>query len=319
MIAGYAQNGALSEALGLFDRLREEKIQPKDVALVSVLSVCADSGSVELSEQIGRYVESQELASDTHVASVLLSMYSKCGNISKAFQIFKKIPWKDVVTWNSMIVGLAKNGLPEDAFALYKQMMETDLKPNNITFVGAFTACRCGGLVETGLKLFRSMREDYGISTEIEHYVCLVDLFCRSGRLKDAHEIVSQMEMEPNAVIWGSLFHASRIHLNVELAELSVRKLAELEPNDNWYYILLSNIYSSLDRWEEAIEVRNLVKDKKLEKEAAYIWVRVENELHKFLAADPLHPRSAEVFCILNGLAMQSLWAEHHLESGLEP
>ncbi|EEF52144.1 pentatricopeptide repeat-containing protein, putative [Ricinus communis] len=126
MIAGYAQNGRSNEALELFECMRREKVKPNDVTLVSVLSACVQLGSVEMGNYIGSYVESQDLASNVYVASALVGMYSKCGNISKAREVFGKTPQKDIVTWNSMIVGLAVNGFAKDAIALYRNMKEAD-------------------------------------------------------------------------------------------------------------------------------------------------------------------------------------------------
>ncbi|XP_010039060.1 pentatricopeptide repeat-containing protein At1g08070, chloroplastic [Eucalyptus grandis] len=317
MIAGYAQNGRPDEALELFENMKNENIKPNDVALVSVLSVCADSGSVKACEEIGCYVESQGMASNVFVASALLDMYSKCGNISKSRQIFLNMPKKDTVTWNSMIVGLAMNGLSEDAFAVYKQMIETGGQPNDITFIGLLAACSHAGLVEMGLEIFGHMKIDHEIVPQIEHYACIVDLYCRSGRLKDAYDFICRMEVEPNAVIWSSLLSASRIHMNIELAELSVKKLAKLDPDSSWYYVLLSNIYSSTGHWKEALNVQKMMKGKKVQKVAAYSWVDVDNKLHRFLVGDTSHPRNTEVYGTVNGLAMQSTWVDHDFDSGL--
>ncbi|KAI3440615.1 uncharacterized protein J3R85_003388, partial [Psidium guajava] len=317
MIAGYAQNGRPEEALELFESMKNENIKPNDVALVSILSVCADSGSVEACEEIGRYIESQGMASNVFVTSALLNMYSKCGNISKSHQIFLNMPKKDTVTWNSMIVGLATNGLSEDAFAVYKQMIKTGGRPNDITFVGLLTACSHAGLVEMGLEIFRHMKIDYEIVPQIEHYACIVDLFCRAGRLKEAYDFICGMEVEPNALIWGSLLSASRIHMNIELAELSVKKLAKQDPDSSWYYVLLSNIYSSTGHWQEALNLQKMMKDKKVQKAAACSWVEVDNKLHRFLVGDSSLPRNTEAYGTVNGLAMQSTWVDHDFDSGL--
>lgn len=318
MIAGYAQNGRPSEALELFESMKSKQIKPNDVALVSVLSACSQLGSLEAGERIGNYVESQGFLFNVYVASALLDMYSKCGNISKARQIFNHMPQKDVVSWNSMIVGLAANGFAKEAINLFEKMKEIRVKPNDITFVGILTACTHAGLLELGLRIFRSMKSDHEITPTIEHYACVVDLFCRSGKLKDAHEFICRMEVEPNVVIWGTLLSASRIHSNLELAEFSVKKLLELEPENSGNYILLSNIYATAGRWEESLTVRNLMKINRVQKTSAYSWIEMDNKVHKFLVGDTSHPRSNDVYRIVDGLAMQSTWAGYNFESALE-
>ncbi|THG01269.1 hypothetical protein TEA_028187 [Camellia sinensis var. sinensis] len=318
MIAGYAQNGRSTEALELFECMKREEIKPNDVTLVSVLSACAQLGSVEAGERIGSYVESLNFDANVHLASALLAMYSKCGNIKKARQVFRKMPHKDVVSWNSMIMGLAINGFSEDAIALYEKMKETGVQPDDITFVGLLTACTHAGCVDLGFELFRRMRVEHGISPKIEHYACIVDLFCRSGRLKQAYQFICQMEVEPNSVIWGTLLGACRIHSNVELAELSINKLIELEPGNAGNYVLLSNMYASVGRWQEASKVRFLMKSKSLQKTAAYSWIELEDKVHKFLVGDTSNPRCKDVYRTIDGLAMHSTWSTHAFEPEIE-
>ncbi|PON93658.1 Tetratricopeptide-like helical domain containing protein [Trema orientale] len=318
MIAGYAQNGRPSEAVELFELMMSENIKPNDVALVSVLSACAQLSLVEAGERIGAYIECQSFDSNVYVASALLDMHSKFGDIDKARQVFNKMQVKDIVSWNSMIVGLAVNGYGEEAISLYEKMKETTMRPNGITFLGLLTACTHAGLVKLGLEFFRSMKSDYGITPEMEHHACIVDIFCRSGRLKEAFEFICRMEVEPNAVIWGTLLNASRTNLNVELAEISLKKLLELEPENSGNYVLLSNIYASEGRWQEALKVRNLMKDKRVKKEVAYSCIAVNNELHNFLVGDTSHPEWNKVSSIVDELAIQLTSAGCDLNWDLE-
>ncbi|XP_062116465.1 pentatricopeptide repeat-containing protein At1g08070, chloroplastic-like [Humulus lupulus] len=305
IIAGYAQNGRPSESVELFELMVNEKIKPNDVALVSALSACSQLGLVEVGQRIGAYAECQRFASNVYVRSALLDMYSKFGHIDKARRVFSEMQLKDIVSWNSMIAGLAVNGCAEESIFFYEKMKKTTLRPNSITFLGLLTACSHGGLVKLGLEFFRNMKSQHGISPEIEHHACIVDLFCRSGRLKEAFEFICRMKVEPNAVIWGTLLSSSRINLNVKLAEISLKKLLELEPDNAGNYVLLSNIYASEGRWQEALKVRNLMKDRRMKKEVAYSCIAVDNELHKFLVGDTSHSKSSEVYSIVNELAIQ--------------
>ncbi|XP_010245702.1 PREDICTED: pentatricopeptide repeat-containing protein At1g08070, chloroplastic-like [Nelumbo nucifera] len=317
MIAGYAQNGRSNEALELFELMKSENVKPNDVTLVSVLSACAQLGSVEHGERIGKYIESRGFASNVYVGSALLDMYAKCGNIRKALQVFDQMTHKDIVSWNSMIGGLAANGLAEDAISLYMKMKEAEVKPNDITFTGLLTACTHAGLVELGLEFFKSMKSDHNIIPKVEHCACIVDLFCRSGRLEEAYKFICNMEMEPNVVIWGTLLSASRTYLNVELAERSVEKLLILEPENSGNYVLLSNIYASVGRWQEALKVRKLMKDRRIQKIAAYSWIEIEDKLHKFLVGDTSHPRFTEIYSVVDGLRLQMNWAGYTPNSDL--
>ncbi|KNA24422.1 hypothetical protein SOVF_016030 [Spinacia oleracea] len=305
MIAGYAQNGKAVEALELFKCMTNEKIKPNDVTLVSVLSACAQLGSVETGEQIKKYIETEGFDSNIYVASSLLCMYSRCGSIKKAWEVFDQMHEKDVVSWNSMITGLAFNGYAMDAITLFKRMIKTNIRPDGSTFGSLLTACTHAGLVDLGLEFFHNMHSKYDIVPEVEHYACIVDLFCRYGRLNEAYEFICQMK-KPNVVIWGTLLSACRIHSNIEFAEIALTKLVELEPENSGNYILLSNTYANTGRWQDTLRVRNMLREKKVQKTAAYSWIELEDGIHSFLVADSLHPRCREIYDVVVGLAMFS-------------
>ncbi|CAK9212162.1 unnamed protein product, partial [Sphagnum troendelagicum] len=68
-------------------------------------------------------------------------MYAKCGSIEDAWKMFKKMPSRDVVTWNTMILGRVKCGQGQKALELFQQMQQEGVQPNSVTFVGVLNAC----------------------------------------------------------------------------------------------------------------------------------------------------------------------------------
>ena len=68
-------------------------------------------------------------------------------------------------------------------------------------------------LVDLGLNLFNSMKEDHCLVPKVEHCSCVVDLFCKSGRLEDAHKFICQMELEKYKPKLGLLLSLSIICL----------------------------------------------------------------------------------------------------------
>ncbi|KAL5223336.1 hypothetical protein ABZP36_028049 [Zizania latifolia] len=104
-------------------------------------------GSDELGGQIGRYVEIQRLPLTSYLGYALIDMYTKCGHVGRARDVFKQMEQKVVVTWNTMMRDLARNGFAQDAITLYKEMVEDGVQPTEITFVALLTACTHAGLV----------------------------------------------------------------------------------------------------------------------------------------------------------------------------
>ncbi|CAN0917992.1 Pentatricopeptide repeat-containing protein ELI1, chloroplastic [Linum grandiflorum] len=77
-------------------------------------------------------------------------MYSKCGSLEEARQVFERTTYKDVVAWNSMIVGYSMHGFSKDALYLFSEMCRLGYKPTTITLIGVLNACTHAGLVSQG-------------------------------------------------------------------------------------------------------------------------------------------------------------------------
>ena len=63
------------------------------------------------------------------VANALVSLYTKCGGIEVACNMFDKMDHKDVVSWNAMIVGYGVHGFGKEALRLFKQLISIYVLP----------------------------------------------------------------------------------------------------------------------------------------------------------------------------------------------
>ncbi|XP_058092136.1 pentatricopeptide repeat-containing protein At2g29760, chloroplastic-like [Magnolia sinica] len=256
LIGGYVFNSCFSEALELFHELQAAGLHPDEPTLVSTLCACTRLGALDVGKKIHSYAEEKRFSFNVTLGTALVDMYSKCGCINGAREVFDRMTGRDVMAWTSMIGGLAVNGYAKDALELFSVMQESGPRPDGITFVGVLCACSHAGLVDQGLAYFESMRKDYHIVPKIEHYGCIIDLLSRAGRVKEAFWFICSMEIQPNAIIWRTLLSACRLQLNVELAEIAVKNLFELQSDHCGDYVLLSNIYASTGRWDKAEKIR---------------------------------------------------------------
>ncbi|XVF68961.1 hypothetical protein PTKIN_Ptkin11bG0042800 [Pterospermum kingtungense] len=81
------------------------------------------------------------LEADVFISNSLIHLYLSCGDLDSAHRVFVMIGEKDVVSWNSMITGLAQRGCAEMALELFKRMEAESVKPNDVTVVGVLSAC----------------------------------------------------------------------------------------------------------------------------------------------------------------------------------
>ncbi|XP_057783424.1 pentatricopeptide repeat-containing protein At4g14820 [Salvia miltiorrhiza] len=300
MISGYANSDEPREALKIFHEMQNHGIKPDQVTMLSVISACARLGALDKSTQICSYVDEKGFGTALPIANALIDMYAKCGSLDRAKEVYGRMHRKNVISWTSMINAFATHGDVDNALRHFRQMRVENVEPNWITFVGVLYACSHAGLVEEGEKLFESMVKEYGIAPRLEHYGCMVDLYGRAGRLRDALEIVESMPMAPNVVIWGSLMASCRVHGESELGEFAAKRLLEIDPDHDGALVFLSNIYAKERKWENVGVVRNAMKHKGVSKERGCSMIETDDDIHTFLTADKSHKQTDEIYAKLD-------------------
>lgn len=172
--------------------------------------------------------------------------------------------------------------------------------PDDVTVVGLLLACTHGGMVVKGRQLFESMETTFHITPKLEHYGCMVDLLGRCGELQEAYDLIQNMPMKPDSVVWGTLLGACSFHGNVELAEIAANSLFKLEPWNPGNYVILSNIYASAGQWDGVAKLRKLMKGGQITKAAGYSFIEEGGQIHKFIVRDRSHPRIDEIYTLLD-------------------
>eukprot|EP00268_Persea_americana_P067618 TRINITY_DN9322_c0_g6_i1.p1 TRINITY_DN9322_c0_g6~~TRINITY_DN9322_c0_g6_i1.p1 ORF type:complete len:505 (+),score=91.92 TRINITY_DN9322_c0_g6_i1:114-1628(+) len=303
VVSGYAQNGCAREALDLFGEMRCAEIEVDGFTLATVVGVCGDLGALDLGKWVHSYIDRKGVEMDVVLGSSLVDMYAKCGSLDEALGVFELMEEKDVLAWSTMIAGYAIHGCGEKALKVFAQMKRANMRPNCVTFTSVLCACSHSGLVDVGRHHFNSMRSDYGIEPQIEHYGCMVDLFCRAGLINEAHEFIEGMPIEPNVVLWRTLLGACKLHGYKELGEEIGRKIIEIDPGGGENYVLVSNVYASLGRWSSVSKVRNLMKDNRVKRRRGWSSIEVNFTLHEFVMGDESHPKSEEIYKIVDQMA----------------
>ncbi|KAL3819463.1 hypothetical protein ACJIZ3_005368 [Penstemon smallii] len=306
LISCYMRSGRKRDVFPLFDMMRNSNgCQPDDVTCLHVLQVCASLNALEFGTKVHKYIVENGINTGRNVFNSLIAMYSRCGCVEKAYDVFKQMDNKDVVTWSAMISGLASNGYGRDAIEAFELMLKEGISPDDQTFTGVLSACSHSGLVNEGRKFFNSMKTNFGVRPNIHHYGCMVDLLGRAGLLEEAYDLINSMKIQPDATMWRTLLGACRIHLHVALGERVINNLIELKAQEAGDYVLLLNIYSSLGNWDKVIEVRKLMKDKGIQTTPASSTIEWKGKVYEFVADDISHPRKKEIYEMLDEINQQ--------------
>ncbi|KAF8391909.1 hypothetical protein HHK36_022249 [Tetracentron sinense] len=303
LISGLVQNGDEIDALCIFMEMRKDEIHIRDpFVLSSIIGGAANLAALEIGKQLHCLVIVLGYESSVFVSNALIDMYAKCSDILAAKYIFDNICQKDVVSWTSIITGAAQHGQAEEALTLFDEMVSTGLKPNEITFVGLIYACSHVGLVSKGRYLFDSMIKDFGISPNLKHYTCLLDLLSRSGHLTEANNLIKTMPFEPDEATWAALLSACKRHGSTQMGVSVANHLLSLKPQDPSTYILLSNTYAAAGMWDSVSEVRKVMAGMVRKKEPGYSCIDLGKETLVFYAGEASLPVKDEIFGLLKEL-----------------
>ncbi|KAI5660341.1 hypothetical protein M9H77_29134 [Catharanthus roseus] len=308
LMGGYAKAGQFREAIELFDQMFVLKIKPDNVALVAALSACSHLGDLEKGRRIHDYILQHDIRIDVYLTTGLVDMYAKCGCIETAREIFELSRYKNLCTWNAMLVGLAMHGYGKLLLDYFSRMVADGVRPDGLTFLGVLVGCSHAGLIKEGRRLFEEMEDLYGVQRELKHYGSMADLLGRAGLIEEAIKMIEAMPMIPGASVWGGLLGGCRMHGNIEIAEKAAKQLMAIKPKDDGVYSMLANVYATAEQWEDLVKIRRLRDCKKeVERTAGCSLIQLNGKTHEFVAGDDLHPLTKDIYFVTNTMAQHQL------------
>ena len=265
MLAGYAQHEESMQALSVFRQMGSAGVALDGVVMISLLLACGQLGWLKHGKSVHGWIIRRCLILGLNLGNALIDFYVKCAALGYSHNLFDKMPERDVISWSSLILGYGLSGNVDTALDLFDRMREAGVKPNDVTFLGALSACTHTGMVERAYTYFEMMKE-YQVAPELKHYACMVDCLARAGMLEDAERIIYEMPVDADGAVLGALLGGCRVHGNAEVGERVAKKLMRLEPEKASNYVMLANMYAGGGRFEDAEKVRELMKERNLSK-----------------------------------------------------
>ena len=186
--------------------MREEPdISPDSLTFSCILKACANTGSLEIGEEIHAMVRKQcLLGKDLVLGTTLVDMYAKCGLLGKAQEVFDELPVKDVVAWSALISGYTQHGLAEKALACFRAMINEGISPNVVTFTCILKACGMIGSLDMGEEIYAEVKKQRLLEKDVMLGNTLVDMYAKCGRLVKARDVFNKLPIQ-NVVSWNAL------------------------------------------------------------------------------------------------------------------
>ncbi|CAH8368789.1 unnamed protein product [Eruca vesicaria subsp. sativa] len=292
MISGLVRNELFAEAASLLSDMVRHGLKPLNSTYSVLLSSAGATSNLDQGKHLHCVITKTTACYDPDLIlqNSLVSMYAKCGAIDDAYEIFSKMVRKDTVSWNSMMMGLSHHGLADKALSLFKEMLDSEMKPNSVTFLAVLSACSHSGLITRGLELFKAMEETYSIQPGIEHYISMIDLLGRAGKLREAEDFISTLPFIPDHTVYGALLGLCGLNWRDRdaegIAERAARRLLELDPVNAPGHVALCNVYAGLGKHEMEKEMRKEMGYKGVKKTPGCSWIVVNGKSNVFLSGD---------------------------------
>jgi len=164
--------------------------------------------------------------------TTMISGLVACGELDAARLMFEQMPKRNVVSWTAIINGYARNQRPNEAFELFRGMLQVDnVKPNEYTLVSLLIACTELGSLNLGLRIHEFAVKN-GFDLGVFLGTALIDMYSKCGSLKDAKRVFDSMDVKSTAT-WNSMITSLGVHGRGEEALNLFEKMeaANVEPD----------------------------------------------------------------------------------------
>ncbi|KAF5735947.1 pentatricopeptide repeat-containing protein [Tripterygium wilfordii] len=223
----FCQVEKIKEAIEVMDK----GVKADANCFYTLFELCGKSKQLEDAKKVHDYFLQSTFRSDLQLNNKVLEMYGKCGSMTDARRVFDHMPSRDMDSWHLMIKGYADNALGDEGLEMFEQMRNLGLKPNEQTFLLVLSACASADAIDEGFIHFESMKNDYGISPRMEHYLGIIDVLGKSGHIYEVKEYIEKLPFEPTLEIWEALRNYARIHGDVDLEDHAEELVIALDPS----------------------------------------------------------------------------------------
>ncbi|KAH7435961.1 hypothetical protein KP509_06G085600 [Ceratopteris richardii] len=204
------EHGYSDVALVLYEEMQQHGIKPEASTYSSILKACGSTGALDQGKLIHGQLLRSGHESNVIVSSTLVDMYSKCGDLTIAREIFEKTTNRDIMSWGAMLSGYVDQGKYQSALELYANFLQEHITPNNIIFVCILKACVRVGTIEDACYIHHHI---VGIGGELDNAVgnILVDMYASCGSLNEALKLFTTMP-EKGVIAWNTIIGAYAEH-----------------------------------------------------------------------------------------------------------
>eukprot|EP01084_Bolivina_argentea_P233694 393537_1 len=225
LINGMIEDNKYNEAINLFYDMNKQNINPNSIAYSSVGKAIGHLGCLNEANKLFDMVQNDsnlDMYTYENIAlcNCFITMFGKCGNISKAMEIFEyllnnKCNIMNIITWNSIINIHFYDGNYEKMLDLYCKLIsiydntknmnkKVNIKPQMKTFQMAMYACSQLKNSEISKQIYKDIYNSFeGVKniTNPEIYKAIIEMHCICNGIDEAIDVWREtLKMNPSVV-----------------------------------------------------------------------------------------------------------------------
>lgn len=205
MMAGYVHHGCFFEVLQLLDKMKQQRIKMNKVSVVNSLLAAAEMRDLEKGRDVHHYALHEGIMSDIVVATPIVSMYAKCGELKKAKELFLSLKGRDLVAWSAFLSALVQAGFSGEALSIFQEMWHEGLKPDKTILKILVSAC--ADISNAGLgKIVHCYTIKADMVSDISVATTLVSMYTRCELFMYAIALFNRMQYK-DVVAWNTLIN----------------------------------------------------------------------------------------------------------------
>ncbi|KAJ4794433.1 Pentatricopeptide repeat-containing protein [Rhynchospora pubera] len=259
-----ARVNRLGLAFALLGRLLKDRLRAKPIVFTPLLKgLCRDNRITEAADMVFDKMPKLGCAPNLISYAALIKGYCSAEKTIFATELLHKMITQrgefkpDVITYNTVIDGLCKEGAVSKAFCLFGKMHSLGVLPNTVTYTTLIGGICMQGAIKKALELLDCMASK-GLEPDIVTYTTLVDGLCKKGLLKNPGKLLQYIiykGKKPNVVtytvVMDALCKKEEIEKAVELLEDMISR--GVQPNVVTFSTLIDGL-CKMNKLENAMK-----------------------------------------------------------------
>ncbi|KAF7829919.1 pentatricopeptide repeat-containing protein [Senna tora] len=261
MAIGYTRNGLSNEALNLYsDMLSNQYVQPNNFAFSMALKACTDTTNLFLGKAVHAQIVKSSEESDQVVNNALFGFYVECGSFGEALKVFEEMPQRNVVSWNTLIGGIAGQDKVSETLDAFRVMQGEGVRFSWVTLTTMLSICARVTALHSGKEIHAQILKSKK-KVDLPLLNSLMDMYAKCGALDYCKKVFNRMQRR-DLTSWNTMLTGYAINGHIEEAMALFDEMIEydIKPDGITFIALLSGCsYAGLT--DKGQQLFNMMED----------------------------------------------------------